>query len=67
MASYIVKGMTCQGCAVAVKRAIESAAPAATVTVDLGAKKVIVEGKADAAIVQQAVVDAGFEFAGLAA
>lgn len=67
MASYTVNGMTCQGCASAVKRAIESAAPATTVTVDLGAKKVIVEGKADAATVRQAVVDAGFEFAGPAA
>lgn len=67
MASYTVNGMTCQGCASAVKRAIESAAPETRVFVDLAGKKVTVEGKAEVATVRKAVADAGFEFAGPAA
>lgn len=67
MANYTVNGMTCQGCANAVKRAIETAAPQTKVTVDLASKRVTVEGKADTATISRAVTDAGFEFAGPAA
>ena len=64
-ATYKVNGMTCGGCAKSVSFAIESAAPGATVNVDLGAKTVLVKG-ADMAAVKQAVEDAGFEFVGQA-
>ena len=64
MATYTVEGMTCQGCAAAVTRAIVTAAPGTRVTVDLGGKKVSVEGNAPAAAVKAAVEDAGFEFKG---
>lgn len=63
--TYSVHGMTCGGCATSVRNAITDAAPNATVDVDLDAKSVTVSG-ADMAVVQQAVEDAGFEFAGKA-
>lgn len=63
MATYRIKGMTCQGCVNAVTKALKQAAPAASVRVDLDAGKVTVDG-CDAATVQQAVDGAGFEFAG---
>jgi len=60
---YSVLGMSCGGCANAVTKAITDAAPTATVTVNLDAKTVTVDG-ADATIVKQAVQEAGFEFSG---
>jgi copper chaperone len=66
MTTYRVNGMTCQGCANAVSKAIKAAAPAAEVKVDLGAKTVSVEGTVAAETIQAAVKDAGFEFAGRA-
>ena len=60
---YSVLGMSCGGCAKAVTKAITDAAPTATVTVNLDAKTVTVDG-ADATIVKQAVQEAGFEFSG---
>lgn len=66
MTQYRVNGMTCQGCANAVTKAIKAAAPAAAVKVDLAAKTVTVEGQVAAETVQGAVKDAGFEFAGRA-
>ena len=61
---YSVIGMTCDGCANAVTKAIKSAAPKADVTVDLDAKQVSVEGLNDDLVVQQAVEGAGFEYGG---
>ena len=55
-----VKGMSCEGCAVAVKRAAEASAPGATVRVDLRAGRVSVEGKAERATVAAAIERAGF-------
>ncbi len=66
MTTYRVNGMTCQGCANSVTKAIKAAAPAAAVKVDLTAKTVSVEGQVAAETVQAAVKDAGFEFAGRA-
>jgi len=63
-ATYNVLGMTCGGCAKSVTNAIKAAAPGSEITVDLEAKQVTVEGFDDAAIIAQAVEDAGFEFAG---
>ena len=61
--TYRVTGMTCGGCARAVETAIKTAAPAATVTVDLAAKAVTVEGASEIQV-KQAVDDAGFGFEG---
>ena len=62
--TYRVLGMTCGGCASSVTNAIKAAAPDADVSVDLDAKTVAVAGEVDAAVVEQAVDDAGFEYAG---
>lgn len=63
MATYRVTGMTCGGCARSVETAIKAVAPAATVSVDLAAKAVTVDG-ASAEQVKQAVDEAGFDFEG---
>ena len=64
MTQYRVDGMTCQGCASAVANAIKTAAPKATVKVDLAAKIVSVDGAVAADTVAKAVKDAGFEYVG---
>lgn len=61
--TYRVTGMSCGGCARSVETAIKALAPAATVSVDLEAKAVTVDG-ASADQVKQAVDDAGFGFEG---
>ena len=63
--TYTVLGMTCGGCSGAVSKAIEDAAPGATVTVDLGAKTITVTGAGEDDV-KQAVTNAGFEFGGKA-
>lgn len=63
--SYKVTGMTCGGCARSVEAAIKAEAPTASVTIDLGAATVTVDG-ADEAQVKKAVDGAGFEFHGAA-
>ncbi|HTH15709.1 MAG TPA: heavy-metal-associated domain-containing protein [Magnetospirillum sp.] len=57
--------MTCGGCARSVETAIKAVAPGATVSVDLAAKAVAVEG-ATAEQVKKAVDEAGFDFGGAA-
>ena len=66
MAIYQVEGMTCGGCVKSVTNAIQAAASGVEVSVDLDAKTVTVEGGADAAVVERAVLEAGFEFKGVA-
>ncbi|MBL8700553.1 MAG: heavy-metal-associated domain-containing protein [Alphaproteobacteria bacterium] len=66
MTSYRVAGMTCDGCAKAVARAIEAASPGARVVVDRGAGKVEVDERVAESVLQKAVEDAGFEYAGRA-
>ncbi len=61
--TYVVNGMTCEGCSRSVTQAIESAIPGARVEVDLAAGRIAVTG-GEAAQVAQAVDDAGFEFGG---
>ena len=63
--TYNVLGMTCGGCAKSVTNAILDKAPDATVSVDLAAKAVTVDGVGET-VVKQAVEDAGFEYAGKA-
>jgi copper chaperone len=61
MTELKVDGMTCGGCAAAVKKAVEKAAPGATASVDLPTGTVRVTGAADLAAVKQAIRVAGFE------
>jgi copper chaperone len=63
--TYRVEGMTCEGCARSVTRAIQRRVPGTAVAVDLAAGRVTVTGAAaDGAAVAAAVNDAGFTFAG---
>ncbi len=62
--TYLVSGMTCEGCIRAVTNAIQRAVPGAGVNVDLESGKVTVDGAADEPAIALAVADAGFEFGG---
>jgi copper chaperone len=62
--SYKVEGMTCRGCAQSMERAITTAAPAATVKVDLENKQITVAGIDNDALIAQAVEGAGFDYEG---
>ncbi|MBL8705571.1 MAG: heavy-metal-associated domain-containing protein [Rhodospirillales bacterium] len=59
-----VRGMTCDGCANAVRRSIGKVAPAARVEIELASGRVRVDGTADAAAVARAIEGAGFKVAG---
>ncbi len=61
--TYIVGGMTCEGCSRSVAKAIEAAIPGASVEVDLASGRITVTG-GDASLVAQAVEDAGFDYGG---
>ncbi|MEE3627269.1 heavy-metal-associated domain-containing protein [Nitrospirillum sp. BR 11752] len=63
-ASYRIDGMTCQGCARSVTKAIQAVSPMTEVAVDLEAGVVAVTGPADGDQVKRAVEDAGFDFVG---
>jgi len=59
MAIVKVSGMTCDGCAAAVKRAVEKGAPGASATVSLARGEVEIAG-GDLAAAKAAIVAAGF-------
>ncbi len=59
--TYAVAGMTCGGCASAIKRND----PALTVEVDLSRGRVTVTGAAAVSAIQAAVIGAGFAFEGV--
>lgn len=61
--TYRVDGMTCGGCAKSVESAVKAAAPGASVSVDLAAKAVTVDGASEEQV-RQAVDEAGFTFGG---
>lgn len=63
--TYKVSGMTCGGCATSITKALQSLNASAEVDVDLDKAQVSVSGL-DAAQVEQAVEDAGFDFDGSA-
>lgn len=63
--TYLVEGMSCEGCARAVTNAIKEADPRARVEVDLPAKRVTVAGIDDDDMVRQAVEKAGYSYNGL--
>jgi copper chaperone len=62
--TYKVNGMSCGGCAASVERAIKATTPGVSVQVDLENGLVTVEGVAEDGVVQQAVEEAGFIYAG---
>jgi copper chaperone len=64
-ATYRVSGMSCEGCARAVTRAINRRAPAASVLVDVAAGRVTVSGDAASAAIIDAVTEAGFTVEGI--
>jgi copper chaperone len=66
MTRYRVDGMTCEGCAKSVTKAIRAIAPGAVVEVDLEGKAVAVEGVDDEKALAGAIEDAGFDFGGRA-
>ena len=63
--TYKVEGMSCGGCSSSVESAIKAVAAGATVTIELDGGLVTVDGVDDDALIQQAVEDAGFTYAGL--
>jgi copper chaperone len=68
MATYRIDGMTCDGCARAVARALQPIVPAATVRVERSAGLVVIHGaSADDAAIRSAIEAAGFVFGGAVA
>ena len=67
MSAFQVGGMTCGGCAQAVKTAIGRVAPGSSVEVDLERARVEIEPDIDTMTLAKAVEAAGFEYLGLAA
>ncbi|MCG8428968.1 MAG: heavy-metal-associated domain-containing protein [Chromatiales bacterium] len=63
---YKVEGMSCGGCSSSVEQAIKAVAPEASVEIQLEGGLVTVEGADNDALIEQAVEDAGFTYAGLA-
>lgn len=58
-----VQGMTCEGCANAVRRSVARVAPDARVAIDLASGRVTVDGRADEAAVIAAIEKAGYDVA----
>lgn len=58
---FSVKGMTCGGCAEAVKRVIRKSDPAADVTVDLASGRVEAQTIGKASELAAAITKAGYE------
>ncbi len=61
MTTLKVKGMTCGGCAAAIKRAIARVDPGAAVDVDLKGGQVHVQSGRDAATLRSAIETAGYQ------
>ena len=60
MIEFTVNDMTCGHCASTITRAVKEVDAAARCEIDLGAKKVRIESRADAAELQAAIDDAGY-------
>ena len=65
--TYLVTGMTCEGCVRAVTNAIQRAVPGTAIEVELDTGRVTVDGADGEQAIAQAVDDAGFGFEGRAA
>lgn len=59
-----VEGITCEGCARSIRRAVAGAAPGSEAAVDVAAGTVTVDGPADRTLVVKAIEDAGFDVSG---
>lgn len=64
--TYVVKGMTCDGCVKSVTNALQHADPTAQVSVELESGKVSLQSTLSEDAVKTAVEDAGFDFEGQA-
>ena len=62
--AYRVDGMTCDGCARAVERAVKAAAPGCEVVVDRAAGRISVGEDVPEPTMRAAIERAGFGFAG---
>ncbi len=60
MPSFHIPDMTCGGCARAITAAVQEADPAATLSIDLAGHLVAVTSTRPAAVLAQAMRDAGF-------
>ncbi|MBE1237142.1 heavy-metal-associated domain-containing protein [Phaeovibrio sulfidiphilus] len=58
---FTVRGMTCGGCLASVERAVKSAAPGASVHIDMDNGVVRVSPPGDLAAIKDAVQSAGFD------
>ena len=61
MYEYTVEGMSCNHCAMTVKKSVADVDAKATVNVDLKNKKVSVDSSADKAAIASAIEEAGYE------
>lgn len=64
---HLVEGMTCDGCARSVTRAVQRLDPGASVAVDLDRGRVTVRGGTEAVAVGAAIDAAGFTWKGVEA
>jgi copper chaperone len=62
MLSLNVPKMSCGGCAATIERAVKSVDQTAMVKVDIAAKRVDVDTRADAARITAAIKAAGYDF-----
>lgn len=60
MIEFIVNDMTCGHCAGVITKAARSVEPAAQVEVDLGARRVRIDGREDAGAFADAIREAGY-------
>ncbi|MFT0531846.1 heavy-metal-associated domain-containing protein [Castellaniella hirudinis] len=60
-AEFIVSDMTCNHCVQTITRAVQTAAPGARVQVDLDARRVSVEAAVEAAALQAAIAEEGYD------
>jgi copper chaperone len=60
MLEFKVEGMTCGHCVSAVKRAVQSIDPAATVEIDRESGRVAVETASDTSAIRQAIEAEGY-------
>jgi len=58
---FNVPDMSCGHCVSTITKAVQQVAPGASVTTDLAAHRVTVEGASDVEGVRRAIVDAGYE------
>lgn len=58
---FNVPDMSCGHCVGTITKAVQQVAPGASVTTDLSAHRVTVDGAPDVDVVRKAIIDAGYE------